>query len=245
MELLLQDEGWLTDKHINAANKLLSNQFPNWNGFQDPVTLTAPKYPYKSKSCDFIQIVNIDNKHWACIANVLSAPGVVEVYDSFSSYSIRSSALHMQVAKILKTSDKSFQLKHVGVQQQRGADDCALFAIANATTLCFGSDPHITSYVQKDLRVHLRKCFEAQHMSFFPQGQPRRLGRKRMIQSTKVDVFCVCRLPWNKRTEDKGALVQCQICEEWFHQVCMEIDENLIEYPALKYNCKLCLGLSF
>ena len=51
------------------------------------------------------------------------------MYDSFSiSYSIGSSALHMRVAKILKTSEKYFQLKHVDMQQQRY--DCALFAIA-------------------------------------------------------------------------------------------------------------------
>lgn len=244
LNILLQDGEWLTDKHINAANKLLSKQFPKLNGFQDPCCLASPVHPYKSGCCDFVQVVNFDNKHWACISNVLSSPGVVEVYDSIPFYSIGSSSLHMQVAKIVKTSEKSFQLKHVDVQRQRGGSDCALFTIANATTLCLGGDPHITSYVQKDLRVHFSKCIEAQHMSIFPQDHPRRLGRKRIIRNARVDVFCVCRLPW-KGVSTRGLLVQCQICKEWFHQVCMSIDKNVIDYPKLKYNCKLCLGLSF
>lgn len=179
-------------------------------------------------------MINISNIHWVCASNVLSSPGVVEVYDSKPIHSIGSSALHSQVAKILQTSDKSFQLKHVDVQRQQGESDCALFAIANAATLCLGGDPHITSYKQENFRAHLATCFELQHMAMFPiADRPRRLGRRRIVNSKTIGVFCICRSPWNKNDYEKGSLVQCQLCREWFHEVCMDISKDII----LKYNC--------
>lgn len=235
---------WLSDKHVRAVNKLLSQQFPTYNGFQDPLLLACSDKP--CKSCDnFIQIINISNIHWVCTSTVLSSPGVVEVYDSNPKYSIGSSVLHEQIAKLLKTSEESFCVKHVKVQLQAGANDCALFAIANATTLCCGGDPHITSYNQANFRAHLAKCYELQHMSMFPIANfPRRIARNRAISLPKViNVFCTCRLPWNKNNHRKGALVQCQLCKEWYHEECMDISRDIIDYPVMKYNCKLCLGI--
>lgn len=113
MEQLLGDE-WLTDSHVKAFNKLCS-----LNGFQDPCQVARPDKAYKSKSCNFIQVVNVSNIHWVCVSNVLSSPGVAEVYDSKPNYSIGSSVLHEQVAKILRSEEKSFQLNHVDVQRQR------------------------------------------------------------------------------------------------------------------------------
>lgn len=167
------------------------------------------------------------------------------MYDSNPKYSIGSSVLYEQVAKILKTSEKSFCVKHVEVQLQTGANDCALFAIANAITLCLGGDPHVTSYNQHNFRMHLAKCFELHQMSMFPIANfPRRIARNRAVTLPKViNVFCTCRLPWNRNNHQKGALVQCQLCKEWYHEKCMDISKDIIDYPALKYNCKLCLGI--
>lgn len=245
LELLCRDDEWLTDIHINASNKLLAQQFPTLNGFQDPVYLAQLDKPYKSMSSNFIQVININNMHWVCASNVLSSPGVVEVYDSKPICSINSSALHSQVAKILKTSEKYFQLNHVDVQRQIGSSDCALYAIANALTLCLGEDPHITSYNQGNFRAHLVKCFELQQITKFPiADRPRRLGRRRIISRKRIDVFCTCRSPWNRNDKcDKGPLVQCQLCKEWYHEACMDISKDVIDYPGLKYNCKLCLNV--
>ena len=166
------------------------------------------------------------------------------MYDSKPSCSLNSSTLRMQVAAIMKTPARSFDLFHVDVQRQVGASDCGLFVIAFATTLCQGGDPHITSYLQGDMRSHFVKCLEAEIISEFPAPQrPRRLGRQRVIKRQNVDVFCTCRLPWNKHNSENGPLVQCQMCKEWFHQVCMEIDQDIVDQPALRYNCKLCLFL--
>ena len=44
--------------------------------------------------------------------------------------------------------------------------------------------------------------------------------------------------------EQKKALWSNVKCE-WFHQVCMKIDQDIVDQPALKYNCKLCLAATY
>ena len=131
------------------------------------------------------------------MSNIFSPPGIVEVFDSMPAYSMTSSGLKRQVAAILKTSEKSFSIHHVDVQRQRGGSDCGLFAVAFAASLCMGSDPHTERYNQPVMREHLAQCFEARKITPFQEGK-RRLGRHRIINRKKVDVFCMCRLPWDK-----------------------------------------------
>ena len=143
--------GWLSDKHTNAAHKLMAQKFPSQHGLQD--TLTLDKFDrYQSSNEDFIQLINVAGNHWVCASNRLSPPGIVHVYDSLPSSSINSSSLHRQIAAIMKTEDASFTVKHVAVQRQVGNSDCGLFAIAYATSLCSGLDPHTLKYDQSEMR---------------------------------------------------------------------------------------------
>ena len=66
----------------------------------------------KYASSNFVQIVNISCIHWVCVSNVLSSPGVVEVCDSKPNCSV-GSVLHRQVAKLLRTAEKLFELKYL------------------------------------------------------------------------------------------------------------------------------------
>jgi len=86
----------------------------------------------------FVQIINISNEHWVCASNILCSPGVVEIFDSKPHHTFKSSALRTQVAAIVKTSHRSFDLYHVDVQHQHGDTNCGLFAVAFMVTLCFG-----------------------------------------------------------------------------------------------------------
>ena len=110
---------WLSDKHINAANKLLQSQYPTVNGLQDTIVAASSKYHSGAKN--FVQIMNISQNHWICASNILTPPGVVEVYDSMPLYSAHSSALMRQVATILQTPQAEFELRHV--QRQVGESD--------------------------------------------------------------------------------------------------------------------------
>ena len=125
---------WLTDKHITAANKLLSKQHPTQNGLQDPLIL-AEKHNWTSDTADFVRVISLSRQHWVCISNINCPPGMVDVYDAILAYSTGSVSLRKQVAAILKTT---FELRFVDVQRQSGGSDCGLFAIATAVTLCAG-----------------------------------------------------------------------------------------------------------
>ena len=98
-----------------------------------------------------------------------------------------------QVAAVLKTSNKAFELKHIDVQCQVGGSDCGLFAIAFATALCFGLDPHTCSFAQAEMRNHLTACFESQCMSTFPASdRGRRFARHRILCRKKCrSILCV------------------------------------------------------
>ena len=163
---------WITDKHVSAMNTLLTAQFPTQQGLQDSLLL-AWHCRYESGASNFVQIINISRQHWVCASNVLSSPGVVEVFDSMPKYSFDSSILKKHVATILKTS---FDLHHIEVQRQIGSDDCGLFAIAFAVDLCLGKDPHVMSYKQDHLRSHYIECVDKRLFTQFPNSDsPRKM----------------------------------------------------------------------
>ena len=179
-----------------------------------------------------------------CVSNVFSPPGVVEVFDSMPAYSTTSSTLKKQVASILKAPEKSFDLHHIDVQRQIGGSDCCLFAVAFATSLCMRKDPHTERYMQPMMRDHLAKCLDEKRITDFPHTAGRkRLGRHRIINRKRVDVFCICRLPWDKYDGKRGPLVQCVSCREWYHQNCMNIDKDIVNQPQAKFVCSVCLNI--
>ena len=97
-------------------------------------------------------MINLGRQHLVCVSNVFAPPGVIDVYDSMPAYSTKSFQLQTQVVAILRTQNSAFELRHVDVQRQIGFDDCALFSIANAITLCMKRDPHTVSYIQTAMR---------------------------------------------------------------------------------------------
>ena len=79
------------------------------------------------------------------------------------------------------------------VQWQGNAHNCDLFALANATLLCNGSDLCTILHTQSAMRQHFLRCIEQQYLAPFPQR-----GKKRKVKHPKIqliDLFCICRLP--------------------------------------------------
>ncbi len=134
----LQNGGWLSDAHVYAASKLLKNQYPTQNGLLSPLPLYH-NLVWKSSNTDFIQIINVCGHHWVCASNIGCPPNSCCVYDSL--YPNYSTSLTNQLAAIMKTPEDSFVVKYMNVQQQAGANDCGLFAIAFAAALCNNKDP--------------------------------------------------------------------------------------------------------
>ena len=82
-----------------------------------------------------------------------------------------SSSVKKIIAELMHTDGKHIVFEHMNVQQQKGGSDCGLFAIANATTLCYGEDPVTFEYNQEAMRAHLLKAIELKALVQFPAGE--------------------------------------------------------------------------
>ena len=79
---------WLNDNHMYAAQTLLKN-FPHLSGLLATTVVASRKaIPVDG---DTVQILNVDNCHWICIAVDRKNPDTVRVYDSmYASLSLSS-----------------------------------------------------------------------------------------------------------------------------------------------------------
>ena len=110
--------------------------------------------------------------------------------------------------------------EHMNMQWQSGPDDCGLFAIATATSLCEGQDPVLYIYHQQQMRQHLLKALEIKALHSFPSRRTRQ--KKAQYKRERMQVYCKCRRP-----DDGRRMVQCSRCKEWYHMNCICISETL------------------
>ena len=119
------------------------------------------------------------------------------------------------------------------MQKQKGYNDCALFAIAFATTLCHGGDPTTKRYDQRAMRPHLVDCLESSRMTEFPPTDDT-VELVHPVVGKNIPIYCTCRLPNNN-----AAYVKCCGCCEWYHPDFANIPESAF-YPTTKWLCFEC-----
>jgi hypothetical protein len=98
--------------------------------------------------------------------------------DSLGGVFPLSPALRQQIVKVYGGKRSQLIIRKLSVQQQVGAKDCGLFAVAFAVEVCHGNDPSRLSYDQSKLRSHFTSCFQKGPLDTFPQGRiesPRRI----------------------------------------------------------------------
>jgi len=119
---------------------------------------------------------------------------------------------------------KSVKVMNEKVQRQQGSNDCALFAIAFATTLCHDNNPTTTRYDQKAMRNYLVNCLEALEIKEFQTTEKRVPLVLVPVSSKTIPIHCTCRLP-----DDNSKYVQYDgHCGEWYHPACANISQSLI-----------------
>ena len=126
---------------------------PELKGFQS--TLLQEK---KSKSIfekDKVQVIHLHGDHWIVAATIEATSYEVKVYDS-----VFDSADDHTTIVITNLFGSLAKTKTVKILKQSGASDCGLYAVANATALCFGKDPVILHFNQALMRLHLVQCME-------------------------------------------------------------------------------------
>ena len=133
---------------------------------------------------------------------------------------------------VMATSSQ-ITLQWADTQKQKGTSDCGLFAIAAATSLCYGISPQYCTWEQEKMREHLSECFERGDLVFFPQ-LPAARGHKWYTRVEEVEVFYQCRQPY----ADNTFMAQCDSCSNWFHRGCERIPEEITK--ATHFVCKNC-----
>lgn len=228
---LLQGE-WLSDAVISAGIELLHEQFPNVRGLQ-PTSL-AEEHKFDIQRGEFVQCLNVYGSHWITIAGC-GYPGTINIYDSLPSCTL-DSRTKRQIASIMYTDCSTINVNFIDVQIQVGIDDCGLFALAFAASLCAGENPSELTYPQHKLRSHLTNCIENHRLDPFPQGNRR--TRAKIRGTTSFNVFCTCRRP------EYGRMIACNDCKQWFHEECVRVPSKLWKNKKMDWFCNMCVQLA-
>lgn len=218
---------WLGDREIDHAQHLLGSRFLHVSGFQSTIVFESLKCVHvKCPISSFVQILHVRNNHWLTVSNFHCDNDSVKVYDSLNSSLEISDKLACQLAALLNCSTQ-IKVEFVKVQQQEGYSDCGLFAIAFATSLCFGIPPATQNFVQKEMRSHLASCFQngvLEHFPVFPS-----IITPMSSKYHVVDLCFKCRRP---KCEESN-LIQCMLCNNLYHSSC-------VEFPAEMFVCPSC-----
>ena len=224
-KIIVSHSGWLTEKVITAAQMLMLQYFPGMSGLQPPTLQEV--CAFQVHTGEFVQIVNIRNKHWCVVSSVGCASGVVNVYDSLCS-SVSNKTIHL-IASMVYSSSSTLEVRMMDVAKQSNSSDCGILSIAYAFDLCSGNDPFEVIYDHKKNRGVM--CLENCQLSRFPLLCKRNSSS---IKSAKtVDLYYSCRMP--------GDMAECDSCHVWYHRHCMDIPSEVFDKEEDVYwECKAC-----
>ena len=227
-EHILDPHAWLMDSEIHAAQQLLKLKFSFVDGLVDPAIRGSLVTPANT---EFVQIVNTGS-HWVCMSSISCPMGTVKVYDSL--YNSPSTTAVEHVCRMLHHQGEKVTVASQKVQKQTNSDDCGLFAIAFATTLCYGEDPTKTRYEQSTMRRHLVDCIEGLEMTLFPETTMR-VPWHDNVRERIVPIFCLCRMP-----NDNKEYVQCTGCKQWYHPGCAKVPDSARSKRRQRWFCHMC-----
>ena len=226
-EGILKPNYWLHDTEIQAGQVMLKKQFPFVDGLHCPSIKGVLVIPASS---EFIQILNA-GRHWVCMSTIGCSAGTVQVFDNL--YNRPNDVLIDHGCRMLLSPQDAVTFFNVKVQKQIGGSDCGLFALAFATDLCFGLDPHNQKYKQNETHQHFIRCLESGKITPFPKTD-RRVQTHLSYNKTAIKIFCLCRLP-----NDKKEYVECFSCKGWYHPECASIPTWAVN-SKVPWKCPKC-----
>ena len=227
----------LSANHIAAGQRLLKMSYPLQHGLQDTCKLSQREWHDVPQS--FVQVIFVEPNHWACLTNKFSTnSNSVDLYDSMHTIPDVQGSILKQACAILLTQTNCLTINTINVQMQTGGADCGLFCLAMATDLCRDIDPAYLHYHQDQMRMHLKKCYEELAIAPFPSTLKSVNTKQRILRSTTVEVYCLCRQP------ESPPMVECEQCLMWYHAMCVGASESLMEAldenPLLEWSCPDC-----
>ena len=226
--MLHSQDIWLDDAVITATQTLLQKQFPHIGGFQ--ASVLGERLAMNPQPGEFVQIICVGGNHWICVSTVGCQPSAINVYDSLHGRLDKHT--RTLIADLMQSQQRTIEVCYADVQRQSGGSDCGLFAVAFAVSICCFQDPATISFHQKDMRKHLLACLESGEITGFPT---RSTGRRPKPAKECLDIYCRCRLP-----DDGTEMIECSICQEWFHLSCVKISQRFLTNKDLQWQCSSC-----
>ena len=228
---------------MHAVQKLLKSQFPHISGLQPTVLGSTNQWDVlKSEG---VQILHQTN-HWVCMSTIGCPPDTAYFYDSMLYNKSRLPIpVTRDIASLLNASGDVINIKVPQSQLQEGSEDCGLFAIATATSLCYGVPPSMIFWEQRKMRSHLKRCLENMKMTPFPGWQQHQqsltipsVTDEPLLTTIKIKVYCSCRMPQSGQEK----MAQCNKCHRWYHQRCENIPKQVFIRSKNRtiFYCKYC-----
>ena len=129
---------------------MLKKQYPNIKGLH-ATSLSQTLEMVSPPDEEFVQILNVTNNHWIALSTVGCEASTIKVFDSsgMSRSKLPNHTLKV-IARLMQCNERHFTIEFVDVQQQEGADDCGLFALAFITTIVMDMI-HLCDVISKGL----------------------------------------------------------------------------------------------
>lgn len=162
--------------------------------------------------------------HWVLVAHGMLGCRIVTVYDTLQfNPRIRQQALAW-MSSLTRTDEPSMTYQVAPCMRQAiSSNDCGFLAIAFAVSLAFDLDPCSYIFHSKDLRLHLKECFERDQLTPFPGEMRKTL--KRSITMMSESVIWTCRrtdFQDRKKTDSDWDVATCYVCRKKFHRMCVK-----------------------
>ena len=152
----------LNDKHINLAQKLLRNKFPDIEGLTS--TLSQSKDCHQKIRCG-LQVIFCHGNHWITASN-LNEENVIMVYDSV--YASVSDKVRETICKLFHCTNNTHISLASMQKQEPASNNCGIFTIVAATAIANSCNPSLLHFIEKEMRKHLFDCFENNIITTFP-----------------------------------------------------------------------------
>ena len=239
---IINNNEMLTDESINLAQQYIKSDFPNVGGLFDTSLLKWNMQDVIPSHNQYIQIVNLGNLHWICVASFVNGLDTHKVdnqhhfiYDSLPGSTL-SDEIKSTMSAFSFCEEDMLVLEVQPVQKQNNGVDCGVFAIAFATALANGKDPTTLSFDVPKMRDHLVNCLKQKKMKLFPTVDRR--VQKCKKQKYYVSIYCHCRLPY---FPSKDKMAQCDHCKKWYHYKCEGLKKSKRFSTSEDYICKQCM----
>ena len=137
-----------------------------------------------------------------------------------------------QICALLMSHEPNVRLRFINADKQKNGNDCCLYALAFCAALCAGDEPQHITFSKTDMRKHLMQCFTRNEMEPFPGEKVTR--KKRVKETVMLEIICTC------RSIEDGNMVECEVCKEWFHQVCLTVPQSVWKKSSAPWMCHSC-----